>query len=109
MHGSVCIEQDDAKCISQRNRYSTGIGQKRQKKKEKDYDIRRIGKESKGYEYYNRDLIVTTDAKTLIKIAEGKTGIEAAYLTGKIKAQGNLGKGLLLKELAPKKASKAKK
>ena len=61
------------------------------------------------YEYYDRDLIVTTDAKTLIKIAEGKTGIEAAYLTGKIKAQGNLGKGLLLKELAPKKASKAKK
>ncbi|MCI6241569.1 MAG: hypothetical protein MR625_10205 [Clostridium sp.] len=45
----------------------------------------------------------------MIKIAEGKTGIEAAYLTGKIKAQGNLGKGLLLKELAPKKASKAKK
>ena len=35
MHGSVCIEQDDAKCISQRNRYSTGIGQKRQKKRRK--------------------------------------------------------------------------
>ncbi|MDY3109733.1 MAG: SCP2 sterol-binding domain-containing protein [Lachnospiraceae bacterium] len=44
-----------------------------------------------------------TDAKTLIKMAEGKLGIEAAFLTGKIKAEGNLGKGLLLKELVSKK------
>ena len=150
MHGSVCIEQDDAKCISQRNRYSTGIGQKRQKKRKKIMTYEELVKKAKDsfegadasnvhehvaiqfnitgeaegifyleiadgkvkiepYEYYDRDLIVTTDAKTLINIAEGKTGIEAAYLTGKIKAQGNLGKGLLLKELAPKKASKAKK
>ncbi len=59
------------------------------------------------YEYYDRDVIVTTDADTLVKMAEGKLGIEAAYLTGKIKAEGNLGKGLLLKELSPKKAKKA--
>lgn len=59
------------------------------------------------YEYYDRDVIVTADAETLIKIASGKLGIEAAYLTGKIKAEGNLGKGLLLKELSPKKAKKA--
>lgn len=43
------------------------------------------------------------DAKTLIKMAEGKLGIEAAFLTGKIKAEGNLGKGLLLKALVAKK------
>ena len=55
------------------------------------------------YEYYDRDVIVTTDAKTLIKMAEGKLGIEAAFLTGKIKAEGNLGKGLLLMELVSKK------
>ena len=55
------------------------------------------------YEYYNRDVIVTTDAKTLIKMGSGKLGIEAAFLTGKIKAEGNLGKGLLLKELVSKK------
>ena len=59
------------------------------------------------YEYYDRDVIVTCDAETLIKMAEGKLGMEAAYLTGKIKAEGNLGKGLLLKELTPKKAKKA--
>lgn len=58
------------------------------------------------YEYYDRDVIVTTDAETLIKMAEGKLGMEAAYLTGKIKADGNLTKGLLLKELVAKKAAK---
>lgn len=58
------------------------------------------------YEYYDRDVIVTTDAETLIKMAEGKLGMEAAYLTGKIKADGNLTKGLLLKELVAKKATK---
>lgn len=58
------------------------------------------------YEYYDRDVIVTTDAETLIKMAEGKLGMEAAYLTGKIKADGNLTKGLLLKELVAKKTPK---
>lgn len=58
------------------------------------------------YEYYDRDVIVTTDAETLIKMAEGKLGMEAAYLTGKIKADGNLTKGLLLKELVAKKPAK---
>lgn len=60
------------------------------------------------YEYYDRDVIVTCDAETLIKIAEGKLAMEAAYLTGKIKAEGNLGKALLLKELT-KPAKKAAK
>ena len=59
------------------------------------------------YEYYDRDVIVTADAETLIKIASGKLGIEAAYLTGKIKAEGNLGKGLLLKNLGKKVVKKA--
>lgn len=62
------------------------------------------------YEYYDRDVIVTCDAETLIKIAEGKLGMEAAYLSGKIKAEGNLGKALLLKELTKKaKKTNAKK
>lgn len=64
------------------------------------------------YEYYDRDVVVTTDAATLVKIAEGKLGMEAAYLTGKIKAEGNLGKALLLKSLtkkAPAKKAAAKK
>lgn len=60
------------------------------------------------YEYYDRDVIVTTDAETLIKMAEGKLGMETAYLTGKIKADGNLTKGLLLKELVAKKPAAKK-
>lgn len=51
------------------------------------------------YEYYDRDVLVTTTAKTLVSIAQGKLALEAAYFTGKIKAEGNLGKALLLKEL----------
>lgn len=61
------------------------------------------------YEYYDRDVIVTCDAENLIKIAEGKLAMEAAYLTGKIKAEGNLGKALLLKELTKKPAKRATK
>lgn len=55
------------------------------------------------YEYYDRDVLVTTSAETLIKIAQGDLGLEKAYLTGKIKAEGNLGKALLLKDVQLKK------
>lgn len=58
------------------------------------------------YEYYDRDAIVTADAETLIKLAEGTLGMESAYFSGKIKAEGDLGKALLLKSLAAKKAAK---
>lgn len=58
------------------------------------------------YEYFDRDVIVITNADTLIKIAEGKLGLETAYLTGKIKAEGNLGKALLLKEVSFEKPVK---
>lgn len=61
------------------------------------------------YEYYDRDLVVTCDAVTLVSIAEGKLGMEAAYLTGKIKAEGNLGKALLLKALTKKSVKKITK
>ena len=61
------------------------------------------------YEYYDRDVIVTCDADVLVQIAEGKLGMEKAYLTGKIKAEGNLGKALLLKELTAKPKAKAEK
>ena len=65
------------------------------------------------YEYYDRDAIVTTDAENLVKMAEGTLGMEAAYFSGKIKAEGNLGKALLLKSLSDKaqakKAAKEKK
>lgn len=51
------------------------------------------------YEYYDRDVIVTITAKNLIAIAEGKLGLEEAFFTGKLRAEGNLGKALLLKEI----------
>ncbi len=50
------------------------------------------------YEYYDRDVLVTADGQVLVDIATGKLGLEKAYLTGKIKAEGNLKKALLLKE-----------
>ncbi|MBR3040265.1 MAG: SCP2 sterol-binding domain-containing protein [Lachnospiraceae bacterium] len=59
------------------------------------------------YEYYDRDVIVTADDAVLKDIADGKLGLEKAYLTGKIKAEGNLGKALLLKDVkTAKKAAK---
>ena len=58
------------------------------------------------YEYFDRDVIVTADGDVIADIAEGKLGIEKAYLTGKIKAEGNLGKALLLKDVKVKKAAK---
>ena len=45
----------------------------------------------------------------LIQIAEGKLGMEAAYLTGQIKAEGDLEKALLLKKLTQKPEKKATK
>lgn len=61
------------------------------------------------YEYYDRDVVVTCDSDVLVKIAEGKLAMEAAYLTGKLKAEGNLGKALLLKELTKKSKKKTTK
>ena len=59
------------------------------------------------YEYFDRDVVVTAEDKVLKDIAEGKLGLEAAYLTGKVKAEGNLKKALLLKDVkTAKKAAK---
>ncbi len=54
------------------------------------------------YEYYDRDVLVTTSATDLIAIAEGRLDPVHAYLTGKIKASGDLGKAVLLKEIIRK-------
>ena len=64
------------------------------------------------YEYYDRDVIVTCDAEHLIQIAEGKLGIVDGYegkLIIEIKAEGDLGKALLLKKLTQKPEKKATK
>lgn len=59
------------------------------------------------YEYYDRDVLVTTSAAHLLEIVSGKLDPVKAYLTGKIKAEGNLGKAAFLKELSAKKEKEA--
>lgn len=54
------------------------------------------------YEYYDRDVLVTTSAENLLDIVNGKLDPVKAYLTGKVKAEGNLGKAVFLKELSAK-------
>ena len=61
------------------------------------------------YEYHDRDALVTTKAAVLQDIAAGKLDVVKAFLTGKIKVDGNVGKAALLKEIpvrAPKEAKK---
>ena len=61
------------------------------------------------YEYHDRDALGTTKAAVLQDIAAGKLDVVKAFLTGKIKVDGNVGKAALLKEIpvrAPKEAKK---
>ena len=53
------------------------------------------------YEYYDRDILVTTSAADLLALAQGSLDILEAYQSGKISAEGNLAKALLLNELSP--------
>ena len=50
------------------------------------------------YEYYDRD-IFTTSAADLLALAQGSLDILEAYQSGKISAEGNLAKALLLNEI----------
>ncbi len=60
------------------------------------------------YQYFDRDVLVTASADVILDIAEGRLDPVKAYLTGKLKAEGNLGKAAFLKELkgAEKSAKK---
>lgn len=60
------------------------------------------------YEYYDRDALVTTKAAVLEEIAAGKLDVVKAFLTGKIKVEGNVGKAALLKEIPVKSPAKGK-
>ena len=51
------------------------------------------------YEYYDRDILVTTSAASLLALAEGSLDILEAYQSGKLSAEGNLAKALLLNEI----------
>lgn len=60
------------------------------------------------YEYYDRDVLVTIPDATLIEIFEGKLDFVDAFNEGKLKAEGNLGKALVLKEVLAKNTGKKK-
>lgn len=61
------------------------------------------------YDYNDRDILVTADARTLLDMMSGKLDIVKAYLTHRITAEGELGKADILKKLISngKKAEKA--
>ena len=60
------------------------------------------------YEYYDRDVLITCTAETLLKIMEGKLDPVAAYTLQKIRVEGDLGKALLLKEVVGQRKAKKK-
>ena len=67
------------------------------------------------YDYNDRDILVTADARTLLDMMSGKLDIVKAYLTHRITAEGELGKADILKKIinngkkAEKAAAKAEK
>lgn len=60
------------------------------------------------YEYHDRDILVTANADTVIGLANGKIDPVKAYLIGRLKAEGDLGKAAFLKQLSDKTARKKK-
>jgi putative sterol carrier protein len=60
------------------------------------------------YDYVDRDALITTSAENLLAIANAGLDPVQAYLTGKIKVEGNLGKAAMLKELSAKAAAAVK-
>ena len=55
------------------------------------------------YEYYDRDILVTGSGENLLAMLEGKLDMVGAYLSGKIKAQGDFSKLDILKSLIARK------
>ncbi len=51
------------------------------------------------YEYYDRDAMFICTAERLKKIAEGTLDPVNAFLTGRLKVEGNIDKALKLKDL----------
>ena len=57
------------------------------------------------YEYFDRDILISTTYDIAIKIAEGKLDIQEEAYAGRLFAEGKLGKSQLLKALVEKKAA----
>lgn len=58
------------------------------------------------YDYKDNDVLVTADAAELLKVMQGELDLVAAYTTGRIKAEGNLGKVLQYKDIISQKKKK---
>lgn len=54
------------------------------------------------YEYYDRDVLFTSTADTLLKIVRGKLNAVHAFTVGKLKVEGDFDKALKLQEFAGK-------
>jgi len=55
------------------------------------------------YEYFDRDVLFTMTADTLLKIAKGELDAVFAFTTGKLKLDGSIEKALLLQKLTKKR------
>lgn len=60
------------------------------------------------YEYYDRDVLFTTTADTLLSIAGGTMDAIAAFTQGKLQVEGSFDKALLLQNFS-KQANREKK
>ena len=60
------------------------------------------------YEYYDRDVLFTTTADTLLSIASGTMDAVAAFTLGKLQVEGSFDKALLLQSFS-KQAGREKK
>ncbi|MBR6275088.1 MAG: SCP2 sterol-binding domain-containing protein [Lachnospiraceae bacterium] len=58
------------------------------------------------YEYFDRDILISTTYDIAIKIAEGKLDIQEEAYAGRLFAEGKLGKSQLLKALVEKETVK---
>ena len=61
------------------------------------------------YDYYDRDGLLTTDAETLIALAENRLSMREAYESGAVKVQGNLDKLRMLLKIKLKEKEKKTK
>lgn len=58
------------------------------------------------YEYYDRDVLFTSTAETLLKIVKGKMNAVHAFTIGKLKVEGNFDKALMLQQFAESNGGK---
>lgn len=59
------------------------------------------------YEYYDRDVLFTSKAETLLDIAKGKLDAVKAFTEGSLKVEGDFDKALKLMQLIKQPAKKA--